>query len=160
MPLKLIKHLPSQAQRAMSLIELLMVLLVLGIVIGITAPQMIGSMRKNQLKEAATQLVTDLNEAKSSSRRYNSNVSIDFIGNGYTINQATPAKNETHHLNSKISLRVLEGGTNLSYLSPYGEAGLAGTLGWIFEVKHQQSGQSLYVKVVGVSGKVILSDSY
>ncbi|GAA5534379.1 type II secretion system protein [Deinococcus aluminii] len=146
--------------RGFTLLELLVVLAIIGILAGIFGISLIRSIRNAELREAATQVATDLRRARSQAQRGSADVVLVLPGSGggttYTVDTVT----KTLPNNVKVICKTTCGSgttTNVTYQAPYGELG-AGATGSAYTIRSPMSGISdLEVRIVGVTGKVILT---
>jgi prepilin-type N-terminal cleavage/methylation domain-containing protein len=164
--------------RGFTLVEILVVLAIIGIVTAAIVAFSAKSFRESQLRDGATQLVADLNRARSQSQRTSLDSIVRFSGTfgnpsqNYTTQWAGAAAQSSKTLPSPIRVSPQAAGLPnvIKYAAPYGEisnataaetgAGNIGTgavSGAILEVSSSSSASRLYVKVVGVTGKVVLS---
>ena len=147
-----------------TLVELLAVLAIIGIVTAVIVAFSADSYRKTQLRDGATQLVADLNRARAQAQRTSSdsvvtlttaavgspdaNYATQWAGATTATNKALPAPIRVAPYNSTYSLGAIR------YSAPYGEVTATGIL---WEVSSLSTTSKLYIKAVGVTGKVMLS---
>ncbi|MGY2894472.1 pilus assembly FimT family protein [Deinococcus sp. UYEF24] len=158
----------SRRVRGFTLIELLVVMVIIGIVATILIGFFVTSYRKTQLREGAVQILTDLRQARSQAQRVSqgSLVSLDSTATmtapkkNYTTvwGSGSPQTTTNRTLTDPVRVAPYTGGTinsanNISYTAPYGEV-LANGIVW--EVSSTVIPDKLYVKAVGVTGKVVL----
>lgn len=147
-----------------SMVELLVVIGILAVVIPLTGTAMRGLMVQKQLEEARTQLIADLTRARTASIRYSSPVTVTLTEDGYTLTQDNPASEYVFKMrnNAKLSFYKSDGtfGTTtepIVYNNPYGEVTLPeGDQGW--QIRVQKGKKDYFVKIVGLTGKVIVNN--
>jgi prepilin-type N-terminal cleavage/methylation domain-containing protein len=168
----------SKTNRGFTLIELLVVIAIVGIVTAAIVTFSARSFRESQLRDGAAQLVADLNRARSQSQRTSSDSLVRLSGTfgnpnqNYTTQWAGATAQSSKALPNPIRVAPQAVGLPnvIKYAAPYGEitnataaetgAGNVGTgaiSGAILEISSLSTTSRLYVKVVGVTGKVILS---
>ena len=162
----------SRAVRGFTLIELLIVMAIIGIVASILTGFFVNNLRKAQLRDGAVQVLTDLRQARSQAQRTSQSSTVTLTSVAYS----SPDKRYTtvwaggspqsRTLTDPIRVAPYVGGTftapvnSIIYSSPYSEVtGGAAVSGIIWEVSSTVIPDKLYVKAVGVTGKVILSAS-
>lgn len=163
----------SEHRQGFTLIELLIVIAIVGIVASILTGFFISNLRKVQLRDGAVQLLTDLRQARSQAQRTSQGSSVTLTSTSYSSPKAgyttvwgsgSPQTTTSKSLTAPIQVAAYIGGTitasnnsnSIVYSSPYSE--VTGT-GIVWEVSSTVIPDKLYVKAVGVSGKVILSAS-
>jgi type II secretory pathway pseudopilin PulG len=155
-------------------------MVIIGIVASILTGFFISSLRKTQLRDGAVQLLTDMRQARSQSIRTSQASSVILAStaqaspsNTYTTAWRTSgtvstATSTTRTLTVPIRVAPYSSANALYYSGPYGEAtnaaGSSGTAasaiaGVVWEVSSTVIPDKLYVKTIGVTGKVILSAS-
>jgi prepilin-type N-terminal cleavage/methylation domain-containing protein len=152
-------------QQGFTLIEVLVVLALVFIIGGIGFNQWLGASKRGAVRSAAVQIAADLERVRSSARRYNTNASLTrgTNANKYTlsINGTSsdidmPDGTETTVQNGTLA------GTDLvvQYTAPNAELDPT-SLSNPPEIKvgliNQPSVPPIYIKVIGVTGKVVLS---
>jgi prepilin-type N-terminal cleavage/methylation domain-containing protein len=152
-------------QQGFTLIEVLVVLALVFIIGGIGFNQWLGASKRGAVRSAAVQIAADLERVRSSARRYNRDA---------TFTRGTNSKQYTLNINGNASnIDMPEGtetavqagtlaGTDLivKYTAPNAELDPT-SLSNPPEIKvglaNQPSIPPIYIKVVGVTGKVVLS---
>ncbi|WP_407571250.1 Tfp pilus assembly protein FimT/FimU [Deinococcus altitudinis] len=172
-PVTRVRLLPvaSRAVRGFTLIELLVVMVIIGIVATILIGFFVKSYRKTQLRDGAVQILTDLRQARSQAQRVSqgSTVALDSTATMASPNKkyttvwgsGSPQTTTNRTLTDPVRVAPYAGGTinsanSISYSAPYGEV-LANGIVW--EVSSTVISDKLYVKAIGVTGKVVLSAS-
>ncbi|WP_424949746.1 pilus assembly FimT family protein [Deinococcus sp.] len=158
----------SRLLRGFTLIEVLIVLVIVGIVTAVLVAFSADSYRKTQLRDGATQLVADLNRARGQAQRSSTDsvVTIDgAAGTPFATYKTTWGGNVAGvaptPVNRSLADPIRVAPYNASYLptitysAPYGEINSA--IGIVWEVSSLSTSAKLYIKSVGVTGKVILS---
>ncbi len=161
----------SRPVRGFTLIELLIVMVIIGIVATILLGFFGNSYRKTQLRDGAFQVLTDLRQARAQALRTSQNSSVTLTSTAvatpdarYTLvwssGGASPTSITTNRtLASPIRVAPyttspVSSARTITYTGPYGE--VTGT-GVVWEISSTVISDKLYVKAVGVTGKVILS---
>lgn len=158
---------PDRRAHGFTLIELLVVMVIIGIVASILIGFFVSGFRKTQLRDGAVQLLTDMRQVRSQAQRTSMGGSValtsttpstplktyaTYLGNG----TATPTKTD-RTLSDPIRVAPYTSGAayaTLAYSAPYGDVTATGVV-WV--VSSSVISDKLYVKAVGVTGKVILS---
>ena len=122
-----------------SLIELLIVIAIIGILSAIGTPTLLNAQRRARLGEAQTLVISELERARSSSRRFNTAQTVTWTST--SINGKT--------FGTGITLTNAAG--NFAYKAPFGEVTL--TDGLTLELTDGR-GRRAGVGVIGVTGKV------
>jgi len=139
-------------QSGFSLIELLVIMTIVGIVVTLVASSMRSLLISTQTQEAKTQIVADLTKARTASVRYSSPVTITFNEESYTLSQEDPVYEETVAVRNGAKLSFYNGSgfdsttTEITYNNPYGEVSLP------------QGNKDYYIKIIGLTGKVIVNN--
>jgi len=150
----------KHARSGFTLLEILVVLVILGILSGVMAFSLLGNLRRSEVRNAAAQVMADLRLARMNAQKTGlvSPVTITNGTGNYTAQTSAGA----------VQIRTLENGVTLwattstngfqvTYRPPFGTLD---TIGLVWEVRsHATQVPPLYIKVVGVTGKVILSES-
>ncbi|WP_145975219.1 type II secretion system protein [Deinococcus gobiensis] len=145
-------------QEAFTLLEILVVLSVIAILMVILSWGIIRSIRSAELREAASQVATDLRRARSQSQRGSADVVLVLPGSSGNTSYKVDTVNKTLPGNVQLIFKGSSGGatTNVTYQAPYGE--LSGAVGSVYTVRSPMSGiGDLEIRIVGVTGKVILT---
>ncbi len=148
-----------------TLIEILVVLALIGIIGGVAFNSWLGASQRGAVRSAATQIAADLERARSSARRYNTDASFTrgtnalkytLVTNGNSSNIDMPPGTETTVQNGTLTA----GSLIVTYTAPNAELD-ATSITTTPEIKvsltNQPSVPPIYVKVIGVTGKVVLS---
>ena len=145
-------------RQGFTLLELLVVIAIIGILISIFSVNLIRSIRTAELREAATQVATDLRRARSQAQR--SSTAVQLIlpgtagGTSYTV--TGQGRTVTNRVSIVCKTNCGSGTTvTLTYNAPYGELGATGS---VFTISSPVSNITPYeIRIVGVTGKVILT---
>lgn len=149
-----------QRQNGFTLLEVLAVLAIVGILMGIFGWNLIRSIRTAELREAATQVATDLRRARSQAQRGSADVTLILPGTAgsatYTVNGVGKTlPNKVKLLCKTASACGADATINVVYQAPYGELGATGS---VYTVRSPISGiDDLEIRIVGVTGKIILT---
>lgn len=143
-------------QRGFSLLELLLVIAIIGVVSAFGLSSFRAESERARINQAAAQVVADLQRARSASQRYNQDAS-------FSINATTTDKYELV-IGGVTSKRTLPTGAQLSaanaftlkYSAPFGEVRDAIPSTITVKLAGRDT-KPRYIKVLGVTGKVILS---
>ena len=144
-------------KQGFTLLELLLVLVVVGILAALGFSTFIGAQRNAQLQEAVTQFATDLQRARSAAQRDNQNAGVALLTEDpssytLTIDGKTTVRKMPHGTQVQM---VGQRGDSVTYRAPYGEIGIGDTS---FAVSSARVDKVRRVRVIGVTGKVVLSD--
>lgn len=139
-----------------TLLELLLVIAILGIVFGIFSWFLLRSLRQAELRDAAAQLIADLRRARSDAQRSGqvTALQLDPLKTSYTIRigAGAPAAREVPH---RVTVEAQAGPARVLYQPPFGTLDDRGV---VWRLRSPASADlQLYVKVVGITGKVMLS---
>jgi len=169
----------SSSRQGFTLIELLIVMVIIGIVASILIGFFVTNLRKAQLRDGAIQLLTDVRQARSQAIRTSQGSFVTLA----STSQTSPSKTYTTSWSTSGTVGAPTSATRtltdpirvapvtsvssntVAYSAPYGEAtNLSGTTasavnGIVWEVSSTVISDKLYIKTVGVTGKVILSAS-
>lgn len=150
----------KHARAGFTLLEMLMVLVILGILTGVMAFNLLGNLRRTEVRNAAAQVMNDLRLARMNAQKTGlvSPVTIVNGTGGYTA-QTNAGAVQIKTLENGVTLwaTTSTNGFQVAYRPPFGTLD---TIGLVWEVRSRAAQvPSLYIKVVGVTGKVILSES-
>ncbi|MDV6374596.1 pilus assembly FimT family protein [Deinococcus arenicola] len=141
----------------LTLIEILIVVAIIGILAGIFGISLIRSIRTAELREAAVQVSTDFQRARSLSQRGSANVVITVpktAATTYTVNGQLRTLPNSVTMVCKTSCA----GTStvaVAYQAPYGELSAVGN---VFTISSPVAGIAPFeLRVMGVTGKIILT---
>lgn len=147
-------------RQGFTLIEILTVLAVLSIALMIGAPLGISALRQSQLRDGATQVVTELQRLRSLAQRDSARITLSLSTsnpNTYTLTQNSVTQTRTLPHNLQLTPYDPAAPT-ATFDAPY--AKLTPNSGLVWVVAAAGSPKKLYVKLVGVTGKVVLSATY
>lgn len=160
-------------QSGMTLLEILLIITIIGIMLTLFGLSYVRSIRSAELREAAAQVATDLRRARSQVQRSSTNITLSWTPDSEgRVSAYTVGTDPARSLPNGVTLKCVSGctapagapaGTNynsITYTAPYGE--LATQNGAIngkrFVLSSPATGITpLEVRVVGVTGKVILT---
>ena len=152
-----------QKELAFTLVELLAVIAIVGIITAVIVAFSADSYRKTQLRDGASQLVADLNRARAQAQRTSSNSVVTLtaaVGSpdaNYSTRWAGAATATSKILPASIRVAPYSSTYSqsaITYSAPYGEVPVTGI---VWEVSSLSTATKLYIKAVGVTGKVMLS---
>ena len=153
-----------EAQQGLTLLELLIVLAILGILMSLAGVNFIRAMRTAELREAATQLSTDLVRMRSLAQQQSVNHAVTWSGNGPLTGYAADGRSRT--LPNRATFECLlgctaAGASGATYVAPSGEllnAGAGAAGGTVMVVRSPFAEiPPLEVRLVGLTGKVIVT---
>ncbi len=150
-----------RAKNGFTLIEMLIVLAIIGIISSVAIINFIRESRVSALRQVAVQLQSDLENARSSSIRFNQDASINIINASsysFTVptDQLVGSVRQTRTVTRNLAPFgvTYTGGDDVTYQSPFGQRNSAVPLTpFVFSIQ----GITYRVKVIGVTGKAILS---
>ena len=146
---------PRREVQGFTLIELLIALAIVGILAALGFSNFVSATRNAQLQEATAQFAADLQRARSTAQRYNQDASLTVNGGSdYTL--VLDGRVTARQLPRGTEVDVEIGGNNVTYSAPYGE--IRGAVNRRFVITSAHTGKERVVKVIGVTGKVIVSD--
>jgi prepilin-type N-terminal cleavage/methylation domain-containing protein len=169
-------------QPGFTLIELLIVIALMGILGAIALSTFVRDARRAQIQAVRSQLVLDLQYARSNAQRYNCNWTVTFVSatqytvigptlGGTTITCSTTTTTTRDvppsagvQLRWKTSSSSTEPtGQQVIYRSPFGT--LSPTNNSVIEIGFATSNTAsvtnpAYLKIIGITGKVVASEAY
>ena len=162
----------APARTGFTLIEMLVVLSILGIIGGVAIYNFVLESRRSQIRSAAVSLQADLENLRSSAIRLNQTTRFRLTSaTNYTLTlpNASPVSKNLATQYPGVQMEIVGSNaspvdctTNLNdvcYGSPFANVISASDRG--FKVTSATAGSyALYVKVIGVTGKVIVSAAY
>ena len=139
-----------------TLVELLLVLVIVGILVSLGSGPYLEAQRRAHLREAAVQFAADLQRARGAAQRHSqdASVTLDADASSYTLTLGGVVA--ARRLPHGARVEVERGSGVVSYTAPYGEVNSA--LNKRFVISSARTDAVRYVKVIGVTGKVIVSD--
>lgn len=146
----------APSQKGISLLELLIALAVLGILLGVGLVSLSAYRQSLVVRQAATQVATELQSIRQQARRQSLNFSFQAVEGGNTYKAGRTA--ELASLSSRslppgvVFQRVPSGGGILTFLAPYGVVDAANRT---FTLRGPGN-RVLNVHVVGSTGKVVV----
>lgn len=145
-----------RAQAGFTLLELLMVIAVLGLVGGMFTYTMMRSLKRGELRDAAYQMVTDLRRTRANAQKTGlaSTLTLSAGQTTYTT-QTVGSAPVNYTLPHAVKAVAARGGLSVRYQPPFGTIDTTGNI-WALQ---NAMGMTLYVKVVGLTGKVMLSET-
>lgn len=143
-----------------TLIELILVVAVIGIVSAVVISNVRGQLIGNDLRQANSQVIADLERMRSASlmTSRNSTMTIASDNHSYVLALNGDEGNQMVTLPGNVNLVVTNsiGGSvvtgPITYSAPYGTVGAPGT---VFTLSVPGSTQSLQFYLLGVTGKVV-----
>ncbi len=138
-----------------TLLELLFVLVILGVLASLGFSTLMEARGRAQLEEATVQFAADVQRARSTAQRHNRSASIAL---GEELGRYTLTLNDVTHerrLPHDAQVSVEHGSGSVTYSAPFGEVN---ALSRRFTIASARTERVRYVKVIGVTGKVIISD--
>ena len=140
--------------RGFTLLELLLVLTIVGILASLGLSTFVNAQRAAQLQEATVQFATDLQRARSAAQRYNQNASIKLGDTPSTYTLSVDGVETVKQLPHGARVEAEGSSRTVSYSAPYGEVN---AISKRFVIT-SRTPDVRYVKVIGVTGKVIIGD--
>jgi len=145
---------PKQAGSGFTLLELLIVTAIVGVVIAGSLGQYQNFRIRSIVQEAAQQIATDLEKERFASQRFNEERGLVVDTNNpyqYSLNGITK------YLPSGIELTKAGRSKSVTFYPPYGTTG-ASERTFLVSWKNRPERYYRFVRVVGVTGKVIIQD--
>ncbi|THF68123.1 type II secretion system protein GspH [Deinococcus sp. Arct2-2] len=140
-----------------TLLELLVVMTIIGIVAGVLGFSLLNNLRRTQLQSAAAQLSADLRLTRTNAQKTGLMSAVTVVAGGTTYTaQTRPTQAQTRSLENGITLVPDSSSlTTVKYYPPFGTLATTGTL---WELRSPTTWiPSVFLKVVGVTGKVMIS---
>lgn len=163
------------SKSGVTLIEMLMVLVIIGIIAAIIGYNVRQGVQKSRLQETTMQVINDLRQARSKAQLTSQNAVVMLCPTGtigcavnspskvYSTSWASSSGSNTgveRTLPYNITIAPAPGASypsQISYSAPNAETTGSGTVWQV--TSPSASIPPLFIKVVGVTGRVILSDS-
>ncbi len=136
-------------RRGFTLIEVLVTLAVLAILLGLSATGLSQYRKRLALNQAATQLATDLNRARSQARRTSTRQAVSAPNGATRYTIASPGRTVVRGLPGGV--RFYRGAT-VTFYPPYGNTD-ATPKQFVLE---GVGGERVFVNVVGIGGKAVV----
>lgn len=134
-------------KKGFSVVELMVVLAVLGILLAVGSVNLVAYQRRLSVKQAMTQLATDLNKARMDARRLNKTIEFVASAGGSSYEVGPVGGRFAKSLPDGVSFNQ---GMSVSFAPPYG---LVSAPNAALEISgNSHSGQ---VSLVGILGKVV-----
>lgn len=134
-----------------TLLEVLVVIAILGILMGIVFSTLSASRARALVRDTAQKIGSDLSRARSSSQRRSQDSSLTLAGDGRSYTLSLSGTTTTQTLPDGITVQSIGSSpTVITYKAPFGELGSSS--GSIWQVSRNNT--SIYIKVIGVTGKV------
>ncbi|MFC4452598.1 type II secretion system protein [Deinococcus sonorensis] len=154
-----------RVQQGFTLIELLVVMAIVGVLATVVFLSLLRARNRQQLQEGARQLATDLSRARAQAQLSSQSSVVALVSsnaNRYTTQwRGAAAITRTLPYNLTVaamsSATTAAGSTSLTYTAPYGTLDVDGV---VWRVTSPALNESLFVKAVGVTGKVLVTSSY
>lgn len=145
-------------QRGLTLIELLIVIVIIGILTTVGFVNLLNAQHSTLVHQASTELAANLRTARSDAQRYDENVRFALPENpatSYILTYGTI--NRQVELPQGTQLKVVAGSSSVTYNAPFGETDAVNRE---YQVRLARPGSSptMYIKLVGITGKVVQSE--
>lgn len=139
-----------------TLLELLLVIAILGIIFGIFSWFLLRNLRQTELREAAAQLIADLRRSRSNAQQSGrvSTLELSPLKTAYSLKVGSGAP-RTVGLPHRVTVEAQVGGSRVVNQPPFGTLDDTGLV-WKLQ-SPSYSDMRLYVKVIGITGRVMLS---
>jgi prepilin-type N-terminal cleavage/methylation domain-containing protein len=150
---------PSRNRRTQgfSLIELLVVMAIVGILSAVLFVSSARSVRQQQLREAGTQLLADVNRARTQATQSSTATSVTLTSTAASSPKATyvtvwsPGGSVTQTLPNNVVVAPVATYTNtITYTAPYAESSVPSGVVWVLR---NALGETLHIKLLGTTGK-------
>ncbi|MFD2608375.1 Tfp pilus assembly protein FimT/FimU [Deinococcus taklimakanensis] len=143
----------------LTLLEMLVVLAILGIIAGIFYMNLMNSIRQQDVRNAAYQLVTDLRRARTDAQKTGQPVTVRIVNSTSSYaRQVAGAAEQTRTLERGVTVQSTGAAASslaVTYQPPYGTLAATGTTWRVQSPANPNIRQ--FVKIVGVTGKVMIS---
>jgi len=136
-------------RRGFTLIEVLVALAVLAVLLALSTTGLSQYRKRLALNQAATQLATDLNRARSQARRTSARQTVSAPNGGTSYTVSGPGRPVVKNLPGGV--RFLRGGT-VTFYPPYGNTD-ATPKQFVLE---GAGGERVFVNVIGIGGKAVV----
>jgi prepilin-type N-terminal cleavage/methylation domain-containing protein len=172
----------SLKQSGFTLIEMLIVLAIVGIMSAVALSTFVRDARRAQVQAVRSQLLLDLQDARSKAQRYNCNWTVTFVSAtqytvigptlGGTTITCTTTTTTTRDIPTSVGVQLRwktsssstePTGQQVIYRSPFGT--LSPTNPSVIEIGFASSTTAsvtnpVYLKIIGITGKVVASEAY
>lgn len=148
----------KRPQAGFTLLELLVVIAILGIIVGAFSLFLLRTIRQNELRDAAYQLVGDLRRARTGAQKSGvvNSVTVTTGTSAYAFTVAgSPLQTRNLTLPHGVTISPMGSTVNLSYQPPFGTLAATG-VSWKL-TSPSNANLNLWVKAIGITGKVMLS---
>ena len=145
---------PRRAQAGFTLLELLVIMAILGIIAGIFGLQLLRTIRQNELRDAAYQLIGDLRRARTGAQKLGVDNTVSIVANTSTYTLLVDTTTKTYTLPHGVRVNPVGATTDLTYKPPFGTLAANGA-SWRL-TSPADANLNLWVNAVGITGKVML----